>query len=368
MKNPKVIISGGGTGGHIFPALAIANELKARFPTIEILFVGANARMEMTKVPEAGYEIIGLDVVGLQRRITYKNLFFPFLLLKSLRKAKSIVKSFDPNVVIGVGGYASGPTLKMASKLGYPTLIQEQNSYAGLTNKLLSKKAKSICVAYENMSKFFPADKIKLTGNPVRDDILNINDKRAEANKHFNIESNRKVVLILGGSLGAKSINEGVLKNIQSINNDKLTILWQVGSKYIDTIKENINREKYPNIIPLAFIKRMDLAYAAADVIVSRAGALSISEIAIVGKPAILVPSPNVSEDHQTKNAMSLVNNSAAIMVKDADSNSKLIPQLLNLINSEESWAEFKNNLFKIAKPNASKHIVDEVVKVGGLI
>jgi UDP-N-acetylglucosamine--N-acetylmuramyl-(pentapeptide) pyrophosphoryl-undecaprenol N-acetylglucosamine transferase len=368
MKNLKVIISGGGTGGHIFPALAIANELKTRFSTIEILFVGANGRMEMTKVPEAGYEIIGLDVVGLQRRLTYKNLFFPFLLLKSLRKAKSIVKSFNPNVVIGVGGYASGPTLKMASKLGYPTLIQEQNSYAGLTNKLLSKKAKSICVAYDNMSKFFPADKIKLTGNPVRSDILNINDKKDEALRHFAIESKQKVVLILGGSLGAKSINEGLLNNIDSINKDNLTILWQVGSRYIESINENLNRKKYPAIIPLAFIKRMDLAYAAADIIVSRAGALSISEIAIVGKPAILVPSPNVSEDHQTKNAMSLVNNSSAIMVQDNVVNSELIPEIINLIENEESWSAYENNLSQMAKPDASKHIVDEVVKVGSLI
>ncbi len=368
MKNLKVIISGGGTGGHIFPALAIANELKTRFSTIEILFVGANGRMEMTKVPEAGYEIIGLDVVGLQRRITYKNLLFPFLLLKSLRKAKLIVKSFKPNIVIGVGGYASGPTLKMASKLGYPTLIQEQNSYAGLTNKLLSKKAKRICVAYENMSKFFPAEKIKLTGNPVRNDILNIDDKRVESHTYFKIENNKKVVLVLGGSLGARSINEGLLNNIEDINKEDLTILWQVGSRYIDTINENLNKEKYPNIIPLAFIKRMDLAYAAADVIVSRAGALSISEIAIVGKPAILVPSPNVSEDHQTKNAMSLVNTSSAIMVKDADVDSKLIPIILDLLNKKEDWSEFKNNLLKIAKPDASKDIVNEVVKIGGLI
>lgn len=367
MKNLKVIISGGGTGGHIFPALAIANELKTRFSNIEILFIGANGRMEMTKVPEAGYKIIGLDVVGLQRRLTYKNLFFPYLLLKSLRKAKSIVKSFNPNVVIGVGGYASGPTLKMASKLGYPTLIQEQNSYAGLTNKLLSKKAISICVAYENMSKFFPVEKIKLTGNPVRSDILNINDKKNEGLSHFKIKEGKKVILILGGSLGARSINEGLLNNIDSINNDSLTVLWQVGSRYIESVNIKLNREKYPSIIPLAFIQRMDLAYAAADIIVSRAGALSISEIAIVGKPAILVPSPNVSEDHQTKNAMSLVNNSSAIMVKDEDVNSTLIPEIMNLINDEDKWSEFKNNLSKMAKPSASKHIVDEVVKVGGL-
>ena len=367
MKNPKVIISGGGTGGHIFPALAIANELKIRFPDVEILFVGANGRMEMTKVPEAGFNIIGLDIVGLQRRITYKNLFFPFKLLQSLNKAKSIVKSFDPNVVIGVGGYASGPTLKMASKLGYPTLIQEQNSYAGLTNKLLSKKARSICVAYENMSQFFPSEKIKITGNPVRDDIINLKDKKEEALSHFNLQGNKKVVLILGGSLGAKSINEGVLSNIDSLNSDNLIVIWQVGSRYIDGINKSIDKDKYPNIISFAFIKRMDLAYAVADLIVSRAGALSISEIAIVGKPAILIPSPNVAEDHQTKNAMSLVNNASAIMVKDDDTKSKLIPQLLKLLSDKDLCDELKNNLLKMAKPNASKHIVDEVISIGKL-
>ncbi len=367
MKNPKVIISGGGTGGHIFPALAIANEIKKRFSNVDILFVGANGRMEMKKIPEAGFNIVGLDIVGLQRRITYKNLFFPFKLFKSLRKAKSIVKSFNPNVVIGVGGYASGPTLKMASKLGYPTLIQEQNSYAGLTNKLLSKKAISICVAYENMSKFFPAEKIRLTGNPVRNDIINLNNKKEEALIHFKIEGNKKVVLLLGGSLGAKTINDGLLNNIDRIHNENLIILWQAGSRYIDDVINKLNKDKYPNIFPLAFIKRMDLAYAAADLIVSRAGALSISEIAIVGKPAILIPSPNVAEDHQTKNAMSLVNNNSAVMVKDEDTNSKLIPMILKLLADTDYCNELKVNLLKMSKPNASEHIVDEVVEIGKL-
>tara|TARA_B100001093_G_scaffold362286_1_gene347019 strand:- start:2084 stop:3193 length:1110 start_codon:yes stop_codon:yes gene_type:complete len=367
MKAYKVIISGGGTGGHIFPALAIANGIIEKKPEAEILFVGAKGRMEMEKVPQAGFNIVGLDVVGIQRSISIssiiKNLKFPFLLIKSLTKAKQIVKNFNPNIVIGVGGYASGPTLRMANKLNIPTLIQEQNSYAGLTNKWLSKNASKICVAYSKMDKFFSKEKIIVTGNPVRKDISDLKTKKEEAFTYFKISNNEKVILILGGSLGAKSINEGLLNSLKLIKDKPIKLIWQVGKRYISSISESLKKSEFANVTATAFINRMDLAYAAADVIVSRAGALSISEITLVGKASILVPSPNVSEDHQTKNAMALVENKAAILVKDSSTDS-LLEKALYLLSNEKEYTLIAKNAKLLGKPNATEDIVDQVLKL----
>ncbi|MDG2369814.1 MAG: undecaprenyldiphospho-muramoylpentapeptide beta-N-acetylglucosaminyltransferase [Flavobacteriales bacterium] len=360
----KFIISGGGTGGHIFPAIAIANELMVNYPDSEILFVGAKGKMEMKKVPEAGYKIKGLEIVGLQRRLTIKNLFFPFKLLKSLSDAKKIIKEFNPDIVIGVGGYASGPTLRVAGKLGIPTLIQEQNSYAGLTNKLLAKNAKKICVAYDGMDVFFPKQKIVLTGNPVRNDILNTTAKKALSLTHFGLNPNLKTILIIGGSLGARTINESIKDKLKQIKACNVQLLWQTGSYYFSSMKSAVEREGCLNVFPQEFIRKMDFAYAVSDVIISRAGALSVSELCIVGKPVILVPSPNVSEDHQTKNAKSLVDKKAAIHVNDVDSHTKLVELALELVDNERFCKELSTNIKKLAKPNAAKEIVLEIKKL----
>ena len=360
----KFIISGGGTGGHIFPAIAIANELKVNYPDSEILFVGAKGKMEMKKVPEAGYKIKGLEIVGLQRRLTIKNLFFPFKLLKSLSNAKKIIKEFSPDIVIGVGGYASGPTLRVAGKLGIPTLIQEQNSYAGLTNKLLAKNAKKICVAYDGMDVFFPKQKIVYTGNPVRNDILNTTAKKAIALTHFGLNPNLKTILIIGGSLGARTINESIKEKLTQIKDCDVQLLWQTGSYYYSAMKSAVDYEGCLNVFPQEFIRKMDFAYAVSDVIISRAGALSVSELCIVGKPVILVPSPNVSEDHQTKNAKSLVDKKAAIHVNDVDSHTKLVELALELVENESSCLELSTNIKSLAKPNATKEIVLEIKKL----
>ena len=367
MSSYKIIISGGGTGGHIYPAIAIAKKILEISKDSEILFVGAKGRMEMEKVPEEGFEIVGLNVVGIQRSISInsilKNLKFPFLLLKSFNHAKKIIKDFQPNIVVGVGGYASGPTLRMAHSLKIPTLIQEQNSYAGLTNKWLSKKTKKICVAYENMNQFFDTNKLVLTGNPVRKDIENLDAKLAEAKTYFKVSKNEKVILVLGGSLGAKSINEGILNSIDTIKDQPIKLLWQVGKRYFDSIENQLNQINIPNVKALAFIKRMDLAYSLADLVISRAGALSISELTLAGKPSILVPSPNVSEDHQTKNAMSLVNKSAAILVEDKDTDS-LLRTALDLLKQENQLDTISKNAKKMGKPNASEDIVNEIFKL----
>ena len=367
MKRKKFIISGGGTGGHIFPALAIAEELKLKYGDCDILFVGANGRMEMEKIPDAGYEIKGLDVVGIQRSFSiksiFKNLSFPFLLYKSLLNAKRIISSFKPDVVIGVGGYASGPTLRMSNKLGIPTLIQEQNSYAGLTNKWLSKKVNCICVAYQNMHQFFPQSKIVVTGNPVRQDLINIASKRDEAMNFFKLKKDHKVILIIGGSLGAKSINEGVLSSLDVIKDKPVQLLWQVGKRYQEKIENELQQTKVDNVLNRAFIKRMDLAYAAADVVISRAGALSISEITLIGKPSILIPSPNVSEDHQTKNALSLVNQNAALLIKD-DEAKKALESAVKLIDDTNQMHVISSNAKSMGKPNATKDIVVEISKL----
>ena len=367
MSSYKVIISGGGTGGHIYPAIAIAKKILEIKKDSEILFVGAKGRMEMEKVPEEGFEIVGLNVVGIQRSMSIngilKNLKFPFLLMKSLNHARKIIKDFQPNIVVGVGGYASGPTLRMAHRLKIPTLIQEQNSYAGLTNKWLSKKTKKICVAYENMNQFFEPTKLVLTGNPVRKDIENLDVKLSEAKTYFKVSKNEKVILVLGGSLGAKSINEGILNSIHTIKDQPIKLLWQVGKRYFESIENQLNQINIPNVKALAFIKRMDLAYSIADIVISRAGALSISELTLAGKPSILVPSPNVSEDHQTKNAMSLVNKSAAILVEDKHTDS-LLRTALDLLKQENQLNTISKNAKKMGKPNASDDIVKEIFKL----
>ena len=367
MSSYKIIISGGGTGGHIYPAIAIAKKILEISKDSEILFVGAKGRMEMEKVPEEGFEIVGLNVVGIQRSMSInailKNLKFPFLLLKSFNHARKIIKDFQPNIVVGVGGYASGPTLRMAHSLKIPTLIQEQNSYAGLTNKWLSKKTKKICVAYENMNKFFETNKLVLTGNPVRKDIENLDAKLLDAKTYFKVSKDEKVILVLGGSLGAKSINEGILNSIDTIKDQPIKLLWQVGKRYFDSIENQLNQINIPNVKALAFIKRMDLAYSLADLVISRAGALSISELTLAGKPSILVPSPNVSEDHQTKNAMSLVNKSAAILVEDKDTDS-LLRTALDLLKQENQLDTISKNAKKMGKPNASEDIVNEIFKL----
>ena len=365
MNELKVIISGGGTGGHIFPAIAIANAIKLEHPNAAILFVGANGKMEMEKVPAAGYPIKGLDVVGFHRKKLWKNFSFPFKLLKSLKAAKTIVKEFKPDIAIGVGGYASGPLLKMAGRLGVPTLLQEQNSYAGITNKLLAKKAKKICVAYENMEKFFPKEKIVITGNPVRCDIVSVENKRSEALSHFDLDAKKKTILIIGGSLGARTINNSIKNKLQELEDSGHQLLWQTGKIYIDEIKET-TVSSIKNIKPMAFISRMDLAYAVADVVISRAGALSVSELCLVKKPVILVPSPNVAEDHQTKNAMSLVNKKAAMLVKDVDSPNILVQTVLSLLGNSVEMAELSNQISVLGKPNAAIDIKNEVMKLVG--
>ena len=360
----KFIISGGGTGGHIFPAIAIANELKFRYPKSDILFVGAKGKMEMVKVPESGYDIVGLEVVGLQRRLTLKNLAFPIKLIKSLLNARKIVKDFNPNIAIGVGGYASGPTLRVAGQLGIPTILQEQNSYAGLTNKLLAKNAKKICVAYDGMNRFFEESKIVLTGNPVRIDIIDLAGKRDLALEHFGLNPSLKTILVIGGSLGARTINDSIKENIKTLELDNIQLLWQTGSMYYSEINNAVKESGIKTIFPKEFIKNMDFAYSVADLIISRAGALSVSELCIVRKPAILVPSPNVSEDHQTKNAKSLVDKKAALLVKDVDARAKLVKTALNLIGDEALCTELSSNIGMLAKPDAAVKIIDQIAEI----
>lgn len=365
-KSLKIIVSGGGTGGHIFPALSIARAIQRRNEGAVILFVGAHDRMEMEKVPAAGYKIIGLPIAGFQRSLSLRNLtFFPKLII-SLIKCKSIIKTFKPDVVIGVGGFASGPLLKVAQQLKIPTLIQEQNSYAGITNKLLAKKAKKVCVAYDNMDKYFPKNKIINTGNPVRKDLQDFKDKGSEAYEFFNIRPEKKTILIVGGSLGAKTINESIALNIDELIRKDIQVIWQTGKFFFSKAKEEISRYSNHKVQVWEFITRMDLAYSAADVIISRAGAGTISELCIVGKPVILIPSPNVSEDHQTKNAKALVQKKAAILVKDSDAKQDMIKETLKLLNDDNKWVEMGANLQKLAKPNADEQITDEVFKLIG--
>ena len=354
----RVVISGGGTGGHIFPAIAIADEIKRRNPKVDILFVGAEGKMEMERIPQAGYLIEGLPIVGFQRKFSFSNFLLPFKLLRSLLKARRIIRQFKPQLVIGVGGYASGPTLKIAQLLGIPTVIQEQNSFPGKTNILLSKKANLICTAYANLEQFFSKEKIKLTGNPVRQELSNIQITKQAALEGFGLSPLHNTVLVIGGSLGAKSLNDSMLKNIEYISNEKLQFIWQCGKGYVDRINASIT--DIPKQIKLTpFISNMDAAYAAADAVVSRAGALSVSELCLVGKPVILVPSPNVSEDHQTKNAMALVGKDSALLVSDVDSQEKLIPALYSLVENEDKKMKLSQNISALAKPNATQDIVD---------
>ncbi len=361
----KFIISGGGTGGHIYPAIAIANELKNIHKNAEILFVGALGRMEMEKIPKAGYTIIGLNIIGIERKLSLKNLLFPFKLLQSIWKAKAILKDFKPDVVIGVGGYASAPLLYAANSMKFPTLIQEQNSFAGMANKWLSKKTKKICVAYQNMDKFFPKEKIILTGNPVRQDILDISpEKKEKAIEFFKLNPNKKTVLVIGGSLGARSINETISANLSFFIDNDLQLIWQTGKNTYQTNPNEKELLKNPLLYQTEFIYQMDLAYSLADVIISRAGALAVSEICLVQKPTIFIPLPSAAEDHQTQNALALVNQKAAEMVKDNETKQILMEKLLSLIQNQDICEMYQKNLAFLAKPNASSDIAEEVMKL----
>ena len=360
----RFIISGGGTGGHIYPAIAIANELKALDPATEILFVGAEGKMEMEKVPRAGYKIVGLPVVGIKRELSLSNLAFPLKLGRSLLKARGIVRDFRPDVAVGVGGYASGPVLLAASLRGTPTLIQEQNSYAGLTNKVLARWAKRVCVAYPGMDAFFPADKIKLTGNPVRSDIQ-FADQQVEAGQtFFGLESSRPTLLIIGGSQGARTLNESLEMGLEQFVDAGVQVIWQTGPAFIERARTAVAAVGSPLIKAYDFIYDMDKAYAVADAVVSRAGALSVSELCLVGRPAILVPFPAATEDHQTKNAMSLVERNAAILVRDQDARNDLITAALNLLNNAPQRQQLSTQIKTLAKPNAARDIAQEVVKL----
>jgi UDP-N-acetylglucosamine--N-acetylmuramyl-(pentapeptide) pyrophosphoryl-undecaprenol N-acetylglucosamine transferase len=363
-KPYRFIISGGGTGGHIYPALAVANEIKRNHADAQILFVGALGKMEMIKVPQAGYKIVGLWISGMQRRVTTSNLLFPLKVIYSFIAAKRIVKRYKPDAVLGFGGYASGPMMFAANSNGIPSLIQEQNSYAGFTNKKFGKKANRICVAYEGMEKYFPKDKIVLTGNPVRNDILNVEEKREEGLSHFKLNGDRKTILILGGSLGARTINNSVIGKLDQAIKSGHQVIWQTGTFYFDEMNTRAKNFDLTNIRIVQFIERMDLAYAAADVVISRAGALSISELCIVGKPVILVPSPNVAEDHQTKNAESLSKAGAAILIKDAAANLTLMLNVVELLDDDEAQKRLSTNIKKLARPMAARDIVAELMKI----
>jgi UDP-N-acetylglucosamine--N-acetylmuramyl-(pentapeptide) pyrophosphoryl-undecaprenol N-acetylglucosamine transferase len=376
----KIIISAGGTGGHIYPAIAVAQALQKRLNNeVEFLFVGASDRMEMEKVPKAGYKIEGLWISGLQRRITYKNLLFPIKVVLSILKSFGIINRFKPDAVIGFGGYASSAVLYAASLKKLPTLIHEQNSYAGITNKILKDKVNTICVAYDNMEKFFPANKLVKIGNPIRQDLLDVSSKKQQAMEFFKLDANKKTILVIGGSLGARTINESIYEGLDKIKEAQVNLIWQTGKNFQINAKNEIRNSKksansFENNSSLEFdfsifkifdfIYEMDMAYAAADVVISRAGALSIAELAQVAKPVILVPSPNVAEDHQTKNAMALVNKNAAILVKDVDAKNNLVSETLNLITNENRQAELVNQIKTFAMPNAAELIVDEVIKL----
>lgn len=362
-KELRIIISGGGTGGHIFPAVSIADAIKALRPDAKILFVGAKGRMEMQRVPAAGYKIIGLPVCGFDRKHIFNNIKTIYQLFKSRRMARRIIKDFRPMVAVGVGGYASGPTLEEAQNMGVPTLIQEQNSYAGVTNKLLAKKADRICVAYDGMERFFPANKIKLTGNPVRQSLLECKVGRDEAVKSFGLDPAKKTILIIGGSLGARTINEAVLGNLVLIKQSGAQFIWQTGKYYGEYVRNELDKRGKPdNLVATEFISDMAVAYRAADLVVSRAGAGSISELKLLGKPAILVPSPNVAEDHQTKNTLALTTHEAALYVKDADAVRTLVPHALNAVADEVQLAKLSKNIHALAHPDAAKVIAQEVI------
>ena len=361
MHKFKVILSGGGTGGHIFPALSIAHALKIKYPESDFLFVGAKGKMEMEKVPNAGFKIIGLWISGIQRKQLFRNILFPLKLIVSLLKSVVIVLKFKPHVVIGTGGFASGPLLYVASIFGTPTLIQEQNSFPGITNKLLAKKAHKICVAYDNLETFFPKEKIVVTGNPVRQDLLDLKEKQEEAHSTFNLSQTKKIVLVLGGSLGARRINQLVETQLQYFKNNNIQVLWQCGKLYFDDYRHYDNTT---DVQVMSFIKRMDLAYAASDIIISRAGASSVSELCIVGKPVIFIPSPNVAEDHQTKNAQAISSQNAALLIAEKNLEDEFETQFSELINNEGLQQSFATNIKKLAKKSATNDIVHEIEKL----
>jgi len=361
MSNYKIILSGGGTGGHIYPAIAIANELKSRFPDAEFLFVGALDKMEMEKVPEAGYAIEGLWISGIQRKLTLRNLAFPFKLIISLLRARKILKNFQPDVAIGTGGFASGPLLQVAASKKIPSLVQEQNSYPGITNKLLSKKVNKICVAYDGLERFFPKEKIVKTGNPIRQDLLEIKSKAIKAKDAFKLKHGKHTLLVLGGSLGSRRINQLIECELEFFQTQNVQVIWQCGKLYYQEYKFYNNQE---NVQVHAFLNNMDLAYAASDMIISRAGAISVSELCVVGKPVIFIPSPNVAEDHQTKNALAIVEKNAALMIKESDLEVDFENRFSQLVNSKEKRKELGDNIKKIALANATKDIADEVEKL----
>jgi len=361
---PRIIISGGGTGGHIFPAIAIANALKSLDPATEILFVGAKGRMEMEKVPAAGYKIIGLEIQGIQRKSIWKNIMFPVKLMLSVRKSLEIIKEFKPDAVVGVGGYASGPLLYAASLKNIPYLIQEQNSYAGITNKWLGKKAKKICVAFDGMDKFFPFDRIIKTGNPIRKESVNIAGKQMQALELYKLSAFKKTILVIGGSLGARTLNNSILAGLDKLIAADVQVIWQTGKFYYKGIIEKLGEDYHPDIRILEFLNRMDLAYAAADIIISRAGAGTIAELYVVKKPVILVPSPNVAEDHQTKNALALVQEHAAVFIADRDAEAKLVDKAIELLNDKGLQRKMSDNIGKMAMPNADEVIAKEVFKM----
>ena len=365
-EKPRVIISGGGTGGHIFPAVSIAMAVKQIRPDAEILFVGAEGRMEMQRVPEAGFPIKGLPICGFDRKNMLKNIAVLFKIAKSQLMARRIIKDFKPMVAVGVGGYASGPTLRMAGKMGIPTLLQEQNSYAGVTNKILAKQAEKICVAYSGMERFFPAEKIVMTGNPVRPSLTANRMDRADAARALGLDPNKRIILIIGGSLGARTLNESVMANIEIIRQHQdIQFMWQTGKYYADEMKQRLEQAGCPeNLFPVSFVSHMDKAYAACDLVISRAGAGSISELCLLGKAVILVPSPNVAEDHQTKNAMALVRKDAAILVKDSDAVKDMMPEAISLVNDSERIESFEKNIAPLARPDAALDIAKEVYKL----
>lgn len=366
MKNPRIIISGGGTGGHIFPAVSIANALKKLRPEAEILFVGAKDRMEMQRVPQAGYKIIGLPVKGLIRPLwSPKNIGILIDFLKSKREVNKIIKEFKPDVAVGVGGYASAATLNAAYDMGVPCLIQEQNSFAGLTNKTLAKKASKICVAYDGMERFFPADRILLTGNPIRQSLLNPELDKTEALAEFGLTSSKPVILLIGGSLGARTLNNSVLKSLELIRSSNVQFIWQTGSYYKESIANELEKCGKPdNLYVTDFIRSMDKAYKAADLVISRAGASSISELCLLGKPSILVPSPNVAEDHQTHNAMALVRKEAALLVKDIEAEEKLIPLAVKTVNDQNKLHSLGANALAMALTDSDVRIAEEVLQL----
>ena len=363
-KELRVIISGGGTGGHIFPAVSIANAVKALRPDAKILFVGALGRMEMQRVPAAGYEIKGLPICGFDRKNLLRNVVVLYKIWKSQRMAKKIIRDFRPQVAVGVGGYASGPTLNKAASMGIPCLIQEQNSYAGVTNKLLAKKAAKICVAYEGMERFFPADKIMLTGNPVRQALLDTTVTHEEALRSLGLDPSKKTILLVGGSLGARTVNESVLQHLDLVKNSDIQFVWQTGKYYYANIQEQLKGQDIPNLKVMDFITDMGAAYKAADLVISRAGASSISEFCLIGKPVILVPSPNVAEDHQTKNALALANRDAALYVKDADAPATLLQLAINTVGDEAKLQSLSENVLKMALPNSADIIAKEVINL----